>query len=154
VIVLGGGLAGLCSAYELQKQGHQVTVLEAQLRPGGRVRTLQEGLAPGLISRRGRRRFRAGTRSRERMRGSGVKLLPVGMTGARSFCHVQGKRLQKSEPGSAWPYELTAEERSLGMAGLRQKYVAPAVAETDAAGWSKDVGKALAAYDWMTRAHG
>src|SRR5690349_11957561 len=48
VIVLGGGLAGLCSAYELQKRGHQVTVLEAQLRPGGRVRTLQEGLAPGL----------------------------------------------------------------------------------------------------------
>jgi monoamine oxidase len=50
VIVLGAGLAGLCSAYELQDQGHQVTVLEAQLRPGGRVRTLREGFAPGLYA--------------------------------------------------------------------------------------------------------
>src|SRR4029450_4738793 len=48
VIVIGGGLAGLCSAYELQALGHTVTVLEAQMRPGGRVRTLREPFAPGV----------------------------------------------------------------------------------------------------------
>jgi monoamine oxidase len=48
IVILGGGLAGLCSAYELLAQGHRVTLLEAQLRPGGRVRTLRENLAPGL----------------------------------------------------------------------------------------------------------
>jgi monoamine oxidase len=48
VIVLGAGLAGMCAAYELQNQGHTVSVLEAQMRPGGRVRTLREPFAPGL----------------------------------------------------------------------------------------------------------
>ena len=41
-------MAGLCAAYELRRQGHQVTLLEAQKRPGGRVRTLRENFAPGL----------------------------------------------------------------------------------------------------------
>jgi monoamine oxidase len=46
--VIGGGLAGLCTAYELQPLGHVVTVLEAQMRPGGRVRTLREPFASGV----------------------------------------------------------------------------------------------------------
>ncbi len=36
VVVLGGGIAGLVSAYELSALGYQVTVLEARERPGGR----------------------------------------------------------------------------------------------------------------------
>ena len=47
-IVIGAGLAGLCAACELQALGHVVTVLEAQMRPGGRVRTLREPFAPGV----------------------------------------------------------------------------------------------------------
>ncbi|ASP37575.1 hypothetical protein CHH28_02305 [Bacterioplanes sanyensis] len=39
-IVVGAGLAGLSAAYELQQQGVEVTVLEAQTRIGGRVHTL------------------------------------------------------------------------------------------------------------------
>lgn len=38
-IVIGGGLSGLAAAWRLQKAGVDVTVLEAQDRPGGRVRT-------------------------------------------------------------------------------------------------------------------
>jgi len=41
VIVVGGGLSGLVAAYELKKLGHNVTVLEAQERIGGRVITLR-----------------------------------------------------------------------------------------------------------------
>jgi monoamine oxidase len=36
VVVLGGGIGGLVSAYELKKLGYDVTVLEARERPGGR----------------------------------------------------------------------------------------------------------------------
>lgn len=43
IIILGAGLAGLCSAYELTKLGYQVTVLEARSRPGGRVWTVRGG---------------------------------------------------------------------------------------------------------------
>ena len=35
VVVIGAGLAGLAAAYELKQAGHEVTILEAQLRPGG-----------------------------------------------------------------------------------------------------------------------
>src|SRR3954453_22318424 len=48
VLILGGGLAGLCCAFELQRQGHRATVLEAQLRPGGRVHTIRDRMAPGV----------------------------------------------------------------------------------------------------------
>ena len=36
VVVLGGGIGGLVSAYEMKKLGYDVTVLEARERPGGR----------------------------------------------------------------------------------------------------------------------
>ncbi len=45
VIVLGGGLAGLSTAYELGKLGYDVTVLEARMRPGGRCYTVKKGMA-------------------------------------------------------------------------------------------------------------
>ena len=44
VVIIGAGLAGLVSAYELEKRGHRVTILEADARHiGGRVRTLRFG---------------------------------------------------------------------------------------------------------------
>jgi len=43
VVVLGGGIGGLVSAYELRKLGYDVTVLEARSRPGGRVWTGRNG---------------------------------------------------------------------------------------------------------------
>jgi monoamine oxidase len=43
VVVLGGGIAGLASAYELQALGYRVTVLEARSRPGGRNYTVRGG---------------------------------------------------------------------------------------------------------------
>src|SRR4029453_17944223 len=48
VIVAGGGIGGLCCAYELVKRGHDVTVLEAAGRTGGHVRTIRDPLADGL----------------------------------------------------------------------------------------------------------
>ena len=43
VVVLGAGIAGLVSAYELRKAGYDVTVLEARDRAGGRVWTVRGG---------------------------------------------------------------------------------------------------------------
>lgn len=36
IVILGAGLAGLCTAYELQKLGYRCTILEARDRVGGR----------------------------------------------------------------------------------------------------------------------
>ncbi len=53
VIVVGAGLAGLAAAYELEGEGHKVTVLEARSRPGGRVRTYRDPFADGLYAEMG-----------------------------------------------------------------------------------------------------
>ncbi|MGH9665748.1 MAG: flavin monoamine oxidase family protein, partial [Bryobacteraceae bacterium] len=57
ILIVGGGLAGLCSAYELSQQGHEVLLFEAQTRPGGRVKTLREGLGFGLTAEAGAARI-------------------------------------------------------------------------------------------------
>ena len=43
VVILGAGIAGLTSAYELSKAGYDVIVLEAQKRSGGRSFTVRTG---------------------------------------------------------------------------------------------------------------
>lgn len=43
VIILGAGIAGLVSAYELRRAGYRVTVLEARDRIGGRAWTIRGG---------------------------------------------------------------------------------------------------------------
>jgi len=43
VVILGAGIAGLVSAYELRRAGWNVTVLEARDRVGGRVWTVRGG---------------------------------------------------------------------------------------------------------------
>jgi monoamine oxidase len=46
-IVVGAGLSGLVSALKLQEAGHEVVVLEARDRVGGRVLTVREGFEDG-----------------------------------------------------------------------------------------------------------
>jgi monoamine oxidase len=56
IVVVGAGLAGLCAAYELEKRGHRVTILEADQRHvGGRTRTLR--FADGLYGEAGAMRI-------------------------------------------------------------------------------------------------
>src|SRR4028118_1136711 len=43
VVVLGAGISGLVTAYELKRAGWDVTVIEARERIGGRVWTVRNG---------------------------------------------------------------------------------------------------------------
>jgi monoamine oxidase len=54
---MSAGLAGLSSAFELTKAGHDVTVLEARTRPGGRVQTLRDQFADALYTESGASRI-------------------------------------------------------------------------------------------------
>ena len=57
VLILGAGMAGLVAGYELSKLGHNVTILEARTRPGGRVHTLHEPFANDLYAEAGAARI-------------------------------------------------------------------------------------------------
>lgn len=57
VIVAGGGIGGLCTAYELMMRGHEVVLFEAAGRTGGHVKTIHDPLADGLYADVGAEHF-------------------------------------------------------------------------------------------------
>src|SRR6476660_8930517 len=53
VIVIGAGLAGLSAGFELTQAGHDVTILEAQTRAGGRACSIREPFSDNLYAEAG-----------------------------------------------------------------------------------------------------
>jgi monoamine oxidase len=53
VLILGAGAAGLAAALKLRELGHEVTILEARRRPGGRIHTLREPFSGGQYAEAG-----------------------------------------------------------------------------------------------------
>ena len=53
ILVIGAGLAGLSCAYELDRAGYNVVILEAKSHPGGRVRTYRDAFADNLYAEMG-----------------------------------------------------------------------------------------------------
>jgi monoamine oxidase len=153
VIVIGAGLAGLSAAYELAAAGHDVTILEARRRPGGRVQTLRDVFADDLHAEAGANRI--GNHhdwTLAYVEHFGLTLEPFEPTDLPTTYHVRGRRLD-ARPGDrvAWPLELTREERELGLGGIVTRYFAPVFAElgdVTAPGWPPD--SLLQRYDRMT----
>ena len=131
VLVVGAGLAGLSAAFELTQAGHDVTVLEARTRPGGRVHTLRDPFADGLYAEAGAARIPNHHHFTLKYAESfGLTLDPFAPDDVPSVYHVRGQRIRVT-PGQKveWPYELTAEERALGLNGMREKYIWSALSE-------------------------
>ena len=57
IIVVGAGMAGLVAGYELKRAGHDVKLLEARERVGGRILTLREPFSNGLYAEAGAMRL-------------------------------------------------------------------------------------------------
>src|SRR5262245_17116823 len=103
VLVLGGGLAGLCAAYELQTAGHKATVPEAQLGPGGRVYTIRHRLTPGLYVEAGAEAIpQVHDLTIHYAQEFNLRLLPNGVAGTRTFYHVGGRRIF-ADAEAKWP---------------------------------------------------
>ena len=131
VIIVGAGLAGLSAAYELMQAGHDVTVLEARTRPGGRVYTLRDPFPEGLHAEAGATRVPNHHDFTIRYAELfGLALDPFEPANVPSVYYVRGKRIRVT-PGQKvdWPYDLTPEERALGLDGIRRKYVGSMLGE-------------------------
>jgi monoamine oxidase len=131
VLVIGAGLAGLSSAYELTRAGHDVTVLEARARSGGRVWTLRDSFPEGLRAEAGATNvFDNHEWTMKYARELGVALDPMESIGGAAIFHMRGKRIViKSGSPVEWPLELKPEEKGLGRGALWAKYVAPVLKE-------------------------
>lgn len=57
IVIIGAGMAGLVAGYELSQLGHDVSILEAQARAGGRVQTLRDPFSDGLYAEAGAARI-------------------------------------------------------------------------------------------------
>ncbi|HSP12797.1 MAG TPA: NAD(P)/FAD-dependent oxidoreductase, partial [Salegentibacter sp.] len=125
ILVLGAGLAGLAAAWELDKAGHKVTVLEARNRPGGRVSTVRDPFPEGLYAEEGAVGFSSTyTQSLKYIEELGLERIPFPMPEKAVVYYFNGKRLEV-KPGETadWPYELTGEEKNLDPFGLVLKYI-------------------------------
>jgi monoamine oxidase len=121
VVVIGGGLAGLVAAFELERQGHEPIVLEAQNRVGGRIYTLR-CFAPGLYAEAGGMRIpRAHDLTLEYCRLFGLELRPFTMGNPNGLVYVGGRRMTMGEADrdpSALPFTLAEHERGRSATAL------------------------------------
>lgn len=120
-LVLGGGLAGLTAAYDLSKQGWDVTVLEAQASAGGRVQT-HRAFENGQYAELGATRIPdVHDLTIAYVEEFGLKLVefqdgtPLYYLGGNRFVHAEG---------TPWPIDgLSAEEAMEGL-GMWSTYIA------------------------------
>lgn len=132
MVIIGAGLAGLSAGYELTLAGHEVTILEATMRPGGRALTIREPFSDGLYADAGAARFY----DIHHLTLKYVKLfdLPVVPFYPKELASVRyiggkpirlkaGERMTLSDYPSEQTVGLAPEEKTLGLDGMWKKYI-------------------------------
>jgi monoamine oxidase len=132
---MGAGLAGLSAAFELTQAGHDVTILEAQMRPGGRVLTLRQPFSDGLYAEAGATRIPDNhdvTLKFAKLFNLTLDPFSPSELARVVYHHERRFTVQPGEDFNLlahFPLDLTLEERELGFDGLWQKYLRPAIEE-------------------------
>lgn len=98
VVVVGAGMAGLTAAYELKRAGHQVIILEAQARVGGRVYTMREPFSDGLYAEAGAMRIpKSHNLTMAYIEKFKIATLPFMMGNPQAYYFLHGKKTRIGE---------------------------------------------------------
>lgn len=159
VLVLGAGLAGLSAALRLSKGGHEVVVLEARNRPGGRVETLRGSFPGGRYVEAGAcfiSSFHVQVVHYAKRFGLTLTPMPSHPPGDIMYDLSGTRVIGLNAPASSWPVELSAAEQAAmnangaGVLGLYGLYLFPVLPEVQREANFTTVPKRLAQYDQMT----
>jgi monoamine oxidase len=114
VVIVGAGMAGLVAGYELMQAGHDVTLLEARGRVGGRVQTIRAPFEEGLHAEAGAMRIPSAHRLTMGYTNKfGLKLMPFTMNNPNAWYYVGGRKHRVSETLTdinCLGFDLTSEE--------------------------------------------
>ncbi len=129
IIVVGAGMAGLPAAYELKRAGHDVTLIEAQPRVGGRLQTFREPFTHGLHAEAGGMRLpKSHALTMGYVEKFKLQTTPFTMGNPNCYVYVHGKKMRLSEfrqdPG-VLGFDLKANERGKTAAELWDEALAP-----------------------------
>jgi monoamine oxidase len=146
VIVVGAGMAGLVAAGALLDAGHDVSIVEARARVGGRIRTIREPFTDGLYGEAGAARIPASHDLTLRCcRRFNLALRPITSGNPQAFVYLRGRRYRAAEiqrnPGLL-PFDLASLERGRSIGELWASTLAEITAAVRARGdeaWSEIV---------------
>ena len=147
VIVAGAGLAGLTAAYELQRRGARVTMVEARNRLGGRVWTRRDGFAEGQHAEAGGDMIDPDQETIRRLaKNLGVTLSPI-LRGGFAFACQAGRTpgvTRVSEASGLWGELAQAAEPWVRAHRLNERRwdgpIAQQLAGQSVADWLDSIG--------------
>ncbi len=153
VVVIGAGAAGLTAAHQLRLAGHEVVVLEARTRPGGRVNSVRSEFADDLHAEAGALFVPVEHEYLMKyvtLTGLAPELQPVPPAQLGGFYYLQGRRYLDRGEGpmlwhhddslepADWPGDLAEGERRIGLDDLCELYldgVEGGLGDPDAPDW-------------------
>lgn len=155
VLILGAGIAGLTAAYELDKAGHNVTVLEARMQSGGRIRTLREPFADGLYVELGAARIPNNHDwTFHYLKHFALEVSPFYPNKLDFVHYCQGKTIriedEKKVTLGQYPLEFSAQEQGMLLPEIWHNVFSPLLAEIGDASLLDWPDEAFKKYDQMT----